>query len=133
MQLFDLVIGIEYKLGNFLSLWNYRWLLIEKYIINKMRLIIQDLIELHRNWDIFCVSLKLAHTNWVIFLCFFFFFRDPAEIPWAETGAEYVVESTGVFTDKEKAAAHLKVKFLSFSQISQRNHHILYECMYIYV
>ncbi|GAY51012.1 hypothetical protein CUMW_131010 [Citrus unshiu] len=35
--------------------------------------------------------------------------RNPEEIPWAETGAEYVVESTGVFTDKDKAAAHLKV------------------------
>jgi glyceraldehyde 3-phosphate dehydrogenase len=35
--------------------------------------------------------------------------RNPEEIPWAEAGADYVVESTGVFTDKDKAAAHLKV------------------------
>jgi glyceraldehyde 3-phosphate dehydrogenase len=34
--------------------------------------------------------------------------RNPEEIPWAEAGADYVVESTGVFTDKDKAAAHLK-------------------------
>ncbi|KAL0344094.1 UNVERIFIED_CONTAM: Glyceraldehyde-3-phosphate dehydrogenase, cytosolic [Sesamum angustifolium] len=33
---------------------------------------------------------------------------NPEEIPWAEAGADYVVESTGVFTDKDKAAAHLK-------------------------
>ncbi|CAI9785101.1 unnamed protein product [Fraxinus pennsylvanica] len=37
-----------------------------------------------------------------------FGFRNPEEIPWAKTGAEFVVESTGVFTDKDKAAAHLK-------------------------
>lgn len=34
--------------------------------------------------------------------------KDPAAIGWGETGAEYVCESTGVFTAKEKAELHLK-------------------------
>ena len=34
--------------------------------------------------------------------------RDPANLPWGEIGAEYVVESTGLFTKTEKASAHLK-------------------------
>ena len=34
--------------------------------------------------------------------------RDPAQIPWGDVGADIVVESTGVFTDGEKAAAHIE-------------------------
>eukprot|EP00252_Welwitschia_mirabilis_P019169 TRINITY_DN4375_c0_g1_i2.p1 TRINITY_DN4375_c0_g1~~TRINITY_DN4375_c0_g1_i2.p1 ORF type:complete len:298 (-),score=67.95 TRINITY_DN4375_c0_g1_i2:306-1199(-) len=34
--------------------------------------------------------------------------RDPAEIPWGEYGAQYVVESSGVFTTIEKASSHIK-------------------------
>ena len=34
--------------------------------------------------------------------------RDPKEIAWGEVGAEYVVESTGLFLTKEKAQAHIE-------------------------
>ena len=33
--------------------------------------------------------------------------RDPKELPWGKVGAEYVVESTGVFTTLVKANVHL--------------------------
>jgi glyceraldehyde 3-phosphate dehydrogenase len=33
--------------------------------------------------------------------------RDPADIAWGEMGVDVVIESTGFFTDREKAAAHL--------------------------
>lgn len=34
--------------------------------------------------------------------------KDPANLKWDEIGAEYIVESTGIFLTKEKAEAHIK-------------------------
>ena len=34
--------------------------------------------------------------------------RDPAKLPWGEAGVELVIESTGIFTDADKATGHLK-------------------------
>ena len=33
--------------------------------------------------------------------------RDPAKLPWADLGVDVVIESTGFFTNRDKAAAHL--------------------------
>jgi glyceraldehyde 3-phosphate dehydrogenase len=34
--------------------------------------------------------------------------RDPASLPWGELGADVVIESTGLFTDRENASKHLE-------------------------
>jgi glyceraldehyde 3-phosphate dehydrogenase len=34
--------------------------------------------------------------------------RDPASLPWEELGADVVIESTGLFTDRENASKHLE-------------------------
>jgi glyceraldehyde 3-phosphate dehydrogenase len=34
--------------------------------------------------------------------------KDPAQLPWKDLGVEYVIESTGLFTDADKAKAHLQ-------------------------
>jgi glyceraldehyde 3-phosphate dehydrogenase len=34
--------------------------------------------------------------------------RNPAEIPWGDLGVDVVIESTGFFTDRDKAAAHIE-------------------------
>jgi glyceraldehyde 3-phosphate dehydrogenase len=33
--------------------------------------------------------------------------RDPGDLPWGDVGAEVVIESTGLFTDRENAAKHI--------------------------
>jgi len=39
--------------------------------------------------------------------------RQPSDIPWKKDGAEYIIESTGVFLTTELAAKHLGVCNLS--------------------
>ena len=34
--------------------------------------------------------------------------KEPSQLPWKELGVEYVIESTGLFTDSEKAKGHLQ-------------------------
>ena len=58
---------------------------------------------------------KFIYLFLFLFLCLFLFGRNPEEITLADqAGDEFVVESTGAFTDKGKAAAHLKVSYLGF-------------------
>lgn len=63
----------------------------------------------HGQWKHF--DLKVKDSKTLLFgekSVAVFGIRNPEEIPWGEAGADFVVESTGVFTDKDKAAAHLK-------------------------
>ena len=46
--------------------------------------------------------------SWKGKACRRFGIRNPEEIPWGEAGADYTIEPTGIFTDRDKAAAHLK-------------------------
>ncbi|KAK3706417.1 hypothetical protein QZH41_018631, partial [Actinostola sp. cb2023] len=55
--------------------------------------------------DVKCVDGKLIINGKTIEV---YAMRDPAAIPWGSHGADFVVESTGVFTTIEKAGLHLK-------------------------
>lgn len=59
--------------------------------------------------------------------------RNPEEIPLANTGTEIIVESTRVFIDKDKVAAHLQVcisvaidYFVLYAAIDYFRLHILF-------
>lgn len=52
----------------------------------------------------FMTSMCQEDTLWpFIYLCR----RNPAEIPWGENQVDYIIESTGIFTEVDKAQAHL--------------------------
>lgn len=65
------------------------------------------LIFMCRRWCFQCV-VQVSDGNLVVdgVTVHVFSIKDPAEIPWASKGAEYVCESTGFFTTTEKAQAH---------------------------
>ena len=46
--------------------------------------------------------------------------RDPADLPWGDLGVDVVIESTGFFTDRDKAAAHLEARRAAASSCRPR-------------
>lgn len=55
-------------------------------------------------------------------------YRDPSDIPWGDLGADFVVESSGIFTTVEKASVHKKVNNLRVAWLPQLVLLYLYEC-----
>jgi glyceraldehyde 3-phosphate dehydrogenase len=55
--------------------------------------------EITATEDSFTVNGKTTQTMAV---------RDPAQLPWKDMGVDYVLESTGLFTEFEKASGHLQ-------------------------
>ncbi|KAI6671361.1 hypothetical protein NL676_006246 [Syzygium grande] len=72
-------------------------------------------------------DIKVQDSNTLLFgekPVTFFGVRNPEEIPWGETGAEFIVESTGVLTSKDAAAAHLKTHMFKYDSVhGQWKHH----------
>uniref|UniRef100_A0A2K6AD30 glyceraldehyde-3-phosphate dehydrogenase (phosphorylating) n=1 Tax=Mandrillus leucophaeus TaxID=9568 RepID=A0A2K6AD30_MANLE len=62
--------------------------------------------------DIVAINDPFIDLNYMVYIflydCTHGKFHDPSKITWGNAGAEYIVESTGVFTSMEKAGAHLQ-------------------------
>ncbi|XP_052734190.1 glyceraldehyde-3-phosphate dehydrogenase 1, cytosolic-like [Vigna angularis] len=70
--------------------------------------------SVHGHWKHHDVTVKDSST--LLFgdkSVIIFVLRNLEEIQWGETGADIIVESTGVFTDKDKVAVHLKLSIYS--------------------
>jgi glyceraldehyde 3-phosphate dehydrogenase len=61
---------------------------------------------------------ELRHENGLLYVnehhIHVFAEKDPAQIPWRKAGAEYIVESSGVFTTTGKCKAHIEVYIYFF-------------------
>jgi len=68
------------------------------------------LLRYDSNYGRFPGTVEVADGNLVVDgeIVHSFAERDPANLPWGELGAEIVIESTGVFREREKAALHLQ-------------------------
>lgn len=52
--------------------------------------------------------------------------KDPAAIPWGALGVDIVIESTGIFTDRDQAAKHIQggaKKVIISAPAKKRRHH----------
>jgi glyceraldehyde 3-phosphate dehydrogenase len=49
--------------------------------------------------------------------------REPSALPWRELGVDVVIESTGLFTDRERAAEHLAQGAMNFDEVYDREQH----------
>jgi glyceraldehyde 3-phosphate dehydrogenase len=68
------------------------------------------LFKYDSNYGVFCGDVSYEEKDIVINgkKIYVYAERDPANIPWSSHGADIVIESTGIFTDAEKAKAHVK-------------------------
>ncbi len=68
------------------------------------------LFKYDSSYGIYCGDVKAEDKDIVVNgkKIFVYAEKDPAAIPWGDHGVQVVVESTGVFTDAEKAKSHLR-------------------------
>ena len=56
--------------------------------------------------------------------------RDPARLPWKKVGVRVVVESTGLFTERDKAAAHIGADSCTYTAVERGPGNWDWRCAY---